>query len=303
MKLSAFVSHAKSMTDPRYRSFYWQRTYTDQQVREAKASEFARSRPQWTEPISSAAAAKTATLNDTGYVMMDQLLSAGQIAELKAHLATRPLTDAYRKDDPSFVGPQSAPPGTFVAHYSAADVIRAPHTLRIANDPGVLSVVAGMLGAKPTISLMASWWSIPSGHGAPQQAENFHRDVDDWRFVKLFVYLTDVDATAGPHKFVKGSHKINKLTEIRRFNDDEVAQTFGLDNQIEFQGAAGTCFLENTYGVHRGVPPATSTRLMFQVLYALQPTIYGPKAPLARLTDAGIPAGLDPYINQVYLSP
>jgi ectoine hydroxylase-related dioxygenase (phytanoyl-CoA dioxygenase family) len=242
-------------------------------------------------------------LNDAGYVILDPLLTASQIQEMRDYFAPRPIKDGYRESHPSFIGPENAPAGTHVAFYSQDDVLRAPHALRLANDPTVLSIVAGMLGATPTISYMATWWSIPSGKGKPQQAENFHRDVDDWRFVKLFIYLTDVDETAGPHKFVKGSHKVNKLTDIRRFTDEEIADTFGIENQVEFQGRAGTCFLENTYGVHRGVPPASTNRLLLQVLYSLQPTIYGPAKPVARIGIDGIPSGLDPYVNRVYLAP
>ena len=33
---------------------------------------------------------------------------------------------------------------------------------------------------------------IATAEGTPRHAENFHRDVDDLKFIKLFVYLTDV---------------------------------------------------------------------------------------------------------------
>jgi hypothetical protein len=146
---------------------------------------------------------------------------------------------------------------------------------------------------------MSAWWSLPAD-GTAQQAENFHRDVDDWRFVKLFCYLTDVDETCGPHVFVRGSHKRNKLTDIRRFTDCETEATFGAENLVRFTGQAGTAFLENTYGIHRGTPPQEKPRLIFQILYSLRPVIYGPKTPLARVGANGVPNGLDPFINRVY---
>jgi hypothetical protein len=69
-----------------------------------------------------------------------------------------------------------------------------------------------------------------------------------------------------------------------------------------FTGKAGTAFLENTYGFHRGVPPTEKPRLLFQVLYSLRNSIYGPDEPVARIGADGIPAGIDPFINRVYLS-
>ena len=38
----------------------------------------------------------------------------------------------------------------------------------------------------------------------------YHRDVDDFRFIKLFVYLTDTSSTTGAHSFIKGSHQGRK---------------------------------------------------------------------------------------------
>ena len=182
----------------------------------------------------------------------------------------------------------------------ACDDIRLAPDAGGSRDRRLLAVAAGMLGAKPTISYMTAWWSLPAGDGTAQHAEKFHRDVDDWRFVKLFCYLTDVDDASGPHAFVRGSHRVNRLTQIRRFSDEEVDRAFDARNIVRFTGAAGTCFLENTNGVHRGIPPLDKPRLIFQVLYSLRPVIYGPKAPVAKLGEAGIPGGLDRYVNRVY---
>src|SRR5690606_8644383 len=96
-------------------------------------------------------------------------------------------------------------PETHVGHFDDRTILHAPHVLRIANDPEIISAVSGALGARPIISSLIAWWSIPHA-GQAREAELFHRDVDDWRFIKLFVYLTDVDAGAGPHVYVPGSH-------------------------------------------------------------------------------------------------
>ena len=144
---------------------------------------------------------------------------------------------------------------------------------------------------------MATWWSYATGMGA-QQAENFHRDVDDWRFVKLFVYLTDVTLGSGPHKYVLHSAPQNKLTEIRRLEDEEVAQSFGQENIRTMTATAGEGFLEDTYGIHKGQPVQSGHRLLFQVVYTLTPLPYAPKKPVAALPPG---ATYDPWINRVYL--
>ena len=205
------------------------------------------------------------------------------------------ITRRFASDLAPFIGPGNAPAGTHVAFFDHEAVVGAPHALEIANAPALLETVAANLGAKPTISYMTAWWSTPAGDGTAQHAEKFHRDVDDLDFIKFFLYLTDVDEDAGPHVFIRGSHVADKLTTIRRYDDAEVHAAFGRESEVRFTGDAGTCFLEKTYGFHRGYPPKTKPRLIFQVLYSLRETIYGPKRPVV----AGGP-GFDPFINRIY---
>jgi hypothetical protein len=42
--------------------------------------------------------------------------------------------------------------------------------------------------------------------------------------------------------------------------------------------------------------------LLFQVLYTLRNSIYGPDNPVGRIGADGLPSGIDPFINRVYLS-
>lgn len=296
----------KALTDHRYRQFYLQRFVKDVRSRGDRADRVAARLPKL--PTYSSAEGETSqttgemsqTLKDRGYLFVPGLVRPEWIADMVAFFKERECSNPYQTALGKFRAPANVPAGTHVAYFDNEVVACAPHAFEIANDPKVLEIVSDMLGAKPTISYMTAWWSLPAGDGKALQAENFHRDVDDWRFVKLFCYLTDVDESSGPHMFVQGSHNINKLTEIRRFSDEEVISTFGPENVVRFTGTAGTAFLENTYGIHRGFPPASKPRLIYQVLYSLRPVIYGPKTPVAKIGSNGIPNNIDPYINRVY---
>jgi hypothetical protein len=72
------------------------------------------------------------------------------------------------------------------------------------NDPGILRIVQEFLGCKSTISNINMWLS-KAGHDQAKDAQLFHCDVDDIKFCKLFVYLTNVKSNDGPHTYVKGS--------------------------------------------------------------------------------------------------
>jgi hypothetical protein len=292
----------KVLTDKRYRQFYAQRQILSVPSRERKANLLASRLPVFEAKGTGETSADAAILKERGYLFVDNLISPEQLQDMRAFFSVNQCADPYRPALGTFVAPGKAPPETHVAFFPNETVIRAPHVFAIANDPKVLSIVSGFLGAKPTISYLAAWWSMPHKDGKAEQAEQFHRDVDDIRFVKLFCYLTDVDDVSGPHMFVPGSQNIDKLTRIRRYEDDEIKDAFGEDSLSKFTGKAGTAFLENTYGFHRGVPPSQKPRLLFQVLYSLRNSIYGPDKPLGRIGVDGVPSGLDPFINRVYLS-
>jgi len=296
--ISSINNRAKILYDPRYRHLFMQRRISGLPEREAAAEKFVAKLPR---PEFASDAADTAQrLDHDGYAMLPGLLTSDQVQEMRDYFASRLAFDGYRPHLGKFKAPADAPSGTHVANFDHSDVLNAPHALAIANNPTVLSAVGKALGAKPTISYMTAWWSIAHGEAA-RHAELFHRDVDDLRFIKLFIYLTDVDDGSGPHVFVKGTHKVNKLTEIRRLSEEEVTTEFGSQNVMKFTGPAGTAFLENTYGVHRGVPPTKTTRLLFQVLYSLAEYVGGPKKPVGKYRPQQDGVTLDPYVNRVYL--
>jgi hypothetical protein len=186
---------------------------------------------------------------------------------------------------------------TQLANYKREDLIAIPEIIQIANDSRIINIVSKYLGVKPTISNINCWWSFGDREVA-KEAQYFHRDVDDYKFVKMFFYLTDVKEENGPHIFVKGSHKINKLLQLRRFNDNEVVENF--ENQIvTLVRPKGSCFIEDTYGIHKGQLPVNGKRLLLQIQYSYLPLHvenYSPKeSTLSEILN------LDKYINRLVL--
>jgi hypothetical protein len=232
-------------------------------------------------PPDAAAVAGAEELRDIGQVKLGHLLTVDQCAELRDYFAGKQVVDLYRPDHPPFAPlGQGRHPHGHVANHLDEDILAAPYLLELANRPQILDLLHHYFGCRPQISHLSAWWSYPTGAG-PQQAENFHRDVDDWRFIKLFVYLTDVGAESGPHVYVRSSAEVKRANRIRRYSDDEIFEAFGrqpIGTQIS---GAGTGFLENTFGLHKGLPVETGHRLIFQAVYSLNPLPHSPRAPLA----------------------
>ncbi len=288
-----------ALTDERHRAFNAQRKITDINRRTHAARMQAARLPRSTVGSADVDGAAVATLNSAGWLALPDLIRPQWIDDIRTYFATQTARDPHRPELGRFFAPDGVPPETHVSHYDNEQIVRAPHLLAIANDPRVLGIVEAWMGGKPTLAAMRVWWSTPSASGEPEHAELFHRDVDDLQFIKLFVFLTDVTEDTGPHIFVEGSPQINKLTEIRRYSDEEVEQTFGTSAVRTFTGPAGTAFLENTYGMHRGLPPRTGPRLIFQPLYAQRPLIFGPAKPVISASELSIK--VDPYVNRVFV--
>lgn len=239
-------------------------------------------------------------LEEKGYVTLSNLVSKREVDEVVAWLKDKPVYDRWDKAAGTFL-PDQPPSDCHTAPHLDVDIVNCPHLLRWANDPRVLSIVGQLLGGKPTLSNLTAWWSYP-GHAEPQQAENFHRDVDDLHFIKLFVYLTDVDEECGPHVFVPGSHKHEGFSKIRRYTDEEVTSHFGPEGIKYFHGERGSAFLENTFGLHKGQLPKSKRRLLFQAQYSLGPIGIYDYSPIQRTMNAEM-IDFDPYINRLYIKP
>lgn len=225
-----------------------------------------------TRPAVQAAAEPTdlAHLQRDGFAMLDGLIDADWVARVRASLETRLCQDRWRRELGMFRH-DAMPAESHVADID--DVVDIPEVLALANHPRVLGVVGAYLGCQPTIDSIMAWWSLP-GHDQAENEQFFHRDNDSIRFLKLFIYLSDVGPDCGPHVYVRGSHAQDGCYERRRHQDEEVERTFGADRVHTFMGPAGTVFIEDTYGLHKGALPTGQRRLLLQIRYTLEPSVF-----------------------------
>lgn len=167
--------------------------------------------------------------------------------------------------------------GGVCQHYDIDSILAIDNLKRIALLPEVTRIAAIHIGAEPKI-LDVSCWRTSPGDGGREAAQRWHRDIDDWRACKLFVYLTDVGPDNGPHLFVPGSHRYDYFeargepADAYFFNsnsDPAIAEIVETLPRFEVCAPAGHMWIENTYGFHRGKPATAGTRVVFQVCYGL----------------------------------
>ena len=153
-----------------------------------------------------------------------------------------------------------------------------PAISRIAEDPLLKLIALNYLGSIPKYLGANLWWTFPVTPNRVDQekyAHCFHRDIDDFKFLKFFFYLTDVEKGDGGHWLVAGSHR--KAPHIRfwdrwktrRFDDLEIEQYYEKDNIIEVIGEQGQGFAEDTLCVHKAATPVRQPRLILQLQFGL----------------------------------
>jgi hypothetical protein len=235
----------------------------------------------------------TDQLIKNGFVELDKQIDFTILESIYNFSKKLLLFDPFNQNLGDFTD-ETIPEKTHVANFLRKDLVQCDEILKIANDPGVLRVVQEFLGGKPTISNINMWWSI-AGKSQAKDAQLFHRDVDDIKFCKLFIYLTDVGLNDGPHTYVKGSSSTNKLTKIRRYQDEEIIAAFGEENILYFDRPKGSCFIVDTYGFHKGTLPKDNDRLLLQVQYSINPI------GIENYNPTEIKHTYDKYINRLIL--
>lgn len=158
--------------------------------------------------------------------------------------------------------------------YRAADLVELPEVIRIACNPTLLGIAATYLRSEPILATVASWTSLHSPQALQSErdsaAQEFHFDLDWPKFVKFFLYLTDVNDLNGPFAIIEGTHKKKPMWSDRRFSEEEIYGSFGLRGlERRIIGKSGTLIVADTSALHRGSPVEAGSRTVLQIEYAV----------------------------------
>ncbi|WP_292781435.1 phytanoyl-CoA dioxygenase family protein [Methylophilus sp. UBA6697] len=175
-----------------------------------------------------------------------------------------PIRTAYHRDNPQAVR----------YDFETQDLLKNEDIQSIMADEGFATVAQDYLGSKPIIDIVTMWWHTRfSDKPDMAAAQYFHFDMDRPKWLKFFIYLTDVDTDNGPHTFVAGTHKAGAIPAkllnkgYARLNDSEVHDEFDNSQFIEFNAPRGTIIAEDTRGLHKGKHVENGDRLIFQIEY------------------------------------
>jgi hypothetical protein len=150
-------------------------------------------------------------------------------------------------------------------------VLDQPDVQRIIASPQIAAFARAYFGATPIIHPPQLYWSCAGARltdeARTESARQFHWDFDGLRGLRLHLYLTDVDEDAAPMSYLAGSHLPGALRSAALrsadlgVSDAAVWRHYPRSAQRTLTGPAGSTFVSDSQGLHRGSDALTTDRL------------------------------------------
>jgi len=153
--------------------------------------------------------------------------------------------------------------------------------LKVALDRKLLEIVSKYLGFWPCLHSIGAWLNYPTD-APPELSQLWHRDPEDLKLIKVFIYLADVDEQCGPFTYIPRTHPFGaqaaaakKLEKKKRLADDRMIRIFPPESWRVCTGPANTMILADTIGYHRGGKPIVGRRILISFTYTSGTPITG----------------------------
>jgi hypothetical protein len=230
-------------------------------------------------------------VHENGFYIFNDRLSPGHIESLVSFAETQeaelvpPSKDGVKR---SVYNRQQLLSPRY--QFFESDILKNPVVQELTTDMTLFAVAQEYLGCKPIQDLTALWWSTAfSKQASSEAAQLFHFDMDRFKFIKFFFYLTDVDTNNGPHCFVRGSHRAMpaNIWKDGRIQDTEIQSSFPKEDIVEITGQKGTIIAVDTRGLHKGKVLNGGERLILQ--FEFTNSLFGASYETVTLDKSAVP--------------
>lgn len=214
-------------------------------------------------------------LNSNGYWIFKEKLANQHIDSLVRYGKEATAFGRAAQDRPASQGTYSDMQrlGNAIFDFDEKNLVNNEDVWAVASMREFADIARAYLNTEPILDLVTMWWSLAAKSSIQEQssaAQLYHFDLDRLRFLKFFVYITDVSDANGPHSYVSGSHKGLKDRSLQhdgRFSDEEIRRYYPSD-EVKITGKKGTIFVADTAGLHKGTPLEEGERLIFQLEFS-----------------------------------
>jgi hypothetical protein len=164
---------------------------------------------------------------------------------------------------------RGGPPSAVQFGVQRDDTTDIPGVQQLLCDESLIAVAQNYLRAKPIFTGISLGWSTAFKETPDDNAaQEFHWDMERIKWLRYFIYLTDVTSDNGPHCFIRGTHRTGSIPKelygagYVRHSDEEIRRFYGRERHCEFVGKRGTIIAEDSRGLHKGAMPKKGDRLL-----------------------------------------
>jgi hypothetical protein len=193
---------------------------------------------------------------------------------------------------------------------SAAQITRYPEVFLWGVQERLLRIVEQYLKLPVAYDGLSYYYSIANGVEAGPR--KWHRDKEDWRMVKIGIYINDVDSSGGPFECLlpEANSQVCQHAKQRYqvFQHQHLKALLGADSQKwrkSYTGSLGTViFVDTASYYHRGRPPSLDSRAaIFFGYFSLSPKhpFYCGRSPLSQSQLVSFSKSLPPHIQRSIL--
>lgn len=201
-------------------------------------------------------------------------LSAGLSDRLVAHFLSKSNTDGRTDSLQAYFDHWRS---TGIVRPAGVSLTQEADLLReVFRETGLLEIVEEHLGLRrdkmvvnaviDTLVKLDTTRKLVNGY---DDALEIHRDIDSFKFVKVFFYLNDIAEGHGHHEVYLGTHRglPLPLRLLKRYSESDLRAHQVPVRLKKVVGPKGYGFIENTTTFHRGTVPSAGDRIMLSMSF------------------------------------
>ena len=173
--------------------------------------------------------------------------------------------------------PQDFAKNIITAFAKPADIFRLKDIRELIFSPELFYIASQYLNVQTLfLSNINLWFSFASAKESSESAQLFHYDQASLKWLKIFIYLRDVDHTNGPHVGVLKSHLPGTKPQTllsrgyARIPDTDIKNYF-LGQYQRIFSSAGTVIFADTNAFHKGMKVERGYRSILEINFNCDP--------------------------------
>jgi hypothetical protein len=174
----------------------------------------------------------------------------------------------------------------FLVKYQDKQAFTPEHPLyRLGQEPGLIDLASEAVGCEVGLYSADLWYVMPGMGHTREWSQNWHRDPEGQKVIKVFAFIEDVTEDAGPLEYVAesfvGGAKYQDVGRAASYGDQTEVENISATDKRRFVCPSGTVVAANTSGLHRGGYCRSTPRINtvwtylpvgFTPLYTLKPS-------------------------------